>query len=81
MTGGAAGHAGRPASHPAGGPPAASRQLLSGLADARWVLADFGGLFGAFRGPIFNPKEVETQVRHIVNQTKEIWDKTGLRFD
>ena len=55
MTGGpagpagqAAGHAGRPAGHPAGGPPAASRQLLSGLAEARWVLADFGGLSGLF---------------------------------
>ena len=76
-----AGHAGRPAGHPAGGPPAASRQLLSGLAEARWVLADFGGLFWAFQGPIFNPKEVGTQVRRTVNQTKEIWDKTGLRFD
>ena len=69
MTGGtagpagqASGHAGRPVGHPAGGPPAASRQLLSGLAEARWVLADFGGLFGAFWGPIFNPKEVGTQV-------------------
>ena len=88
MTGGpagpagqAAGHAGRPAGHPAGGPPAASRQPLSGLAEARWVLADFGGLFGLVRGPIFNPKEAKTQVRNIVNQTKEIWNKTGLRFD
>ena len=69
MTGGAAGpagqaagHAGRPAGHPAGGPPVASRQLLSGLAEARWVLADFGGLFGAFHGPICNLKEVGTQV-------------------
>ena len=81
MTGGPASLAGRPAGHPAGGPPAASRQPLSGLAEARWVLANFGGLFWAFWGPFFNPKEVETQVRHTVNQTKEIWDKTGLRFD
>ena len=79
--GGAAGHAGRSAGHPTGGPPAASRQSLSGLAEARWVLADFGGLFWAFRGPIFNPKKVKTQVRHTVNQTKEMWDKMGLRFD
>ena len=61
--------------------PTASRQPPPGLAEARWVLADFGGLFGAFRGPIFNPKEVRTQVRHTMNQMKEIWDKIGLRFD
>ena len=61
--------------------PAVPRQPPLGLAEARWVLADFGGLFGLVRGPIFNPKEVGTQVRHTMNQTKEIWDKTGLRFD
>ena len=60
---------------------AALRQPLHGLAEARWVLADFGCLFGLVWGPIFNPKEVGTQVRYTVNQTKEIWDKTGLRFD
>ena len=54
---------------------------LQGLTEARWVLADFGGLFGLVWGSIFNPKEVETQVRYTVNQTKEILDKTGLRFD
>ena len=37
---------------------AALRQPLHGLAEARWVLADFGGLFGLVRGLIFNPKEV-----------------------
>ena len=57
------------------------RRPLPGLAEARWVLADFGGLFGLVRGPIFNLKEMGTQVRHTMNQTKEIWDKTGLRFD
>ena len=41
---------------------AASRQPLPGLAEARWVLADFGGLFGLVRDPIFNLKEAETQV-------------------
>ena len=41
---------------------AASRQPLPGLVEARWVLADFGGLFGLVWGPIFNPKEVGTQV-------------------
>ena len=72
---------GGPAGHAAGGPPAASRQPLHGLAETRWVLDEFEGLFGLVRGPIFNPKEMETQVRNTVNQTKEIWDKTGLRFD
>ena len=59
----------------------APRQPLSGLAEAGCVLPDFGGLFWAFWGPIFDPKEMGTQVRHTVNQMKEIWDKTGLRFD
>ena len=81
LTGGPAGLAGEEAGHAAGGPPATSRQPLPGLAEARWVLADFGGLFVLVRGLIFNSKEMETQVRNIVNQTKEIWDKTGLRFD
>ena len=77
MTGGpagpagqAAGHAGRPAGHPAGGPPAASQQPLPGSAEARWLLANFGGFFWAFWGPIFNLKEVGTYVRHTLNQMK-----------
>ena len=51
------------------------RQPLQGLAEARWVLADFGGLFGLVQGPIFNPKEVGTQVQYTVNQTKEFETK------
>ena len=39
---------------------------------ARWVLADFGGLFRLVRGPNFDPKEAGTQVENTVNQTKEI---------
>ena len=70
----AAGHAGRPAGHPAGGPPAASRQLPPRLGEF-WLTLE------AFQGLIFNLKEVGTQVRHTVNQMKEIRDKTGLRFD
>ena len=44
-------------------------------------LANFGGLFGLVQGPIFNPKEAGIQVQYAVKQTKEIWSKTGLRFD
>ena len=51
---------------------AASRQPLHDLAEARWVLADFGGLFGLVRGPIFILKKARTQVRYTVKQTKEI---------
>ena len=45
------------------------------------VLADFGHFFGVVRGPIFNPKDAGTQVRYNTKQTKQIWGKTGLRFD
>ena len=68
-----------------GGWPAAQvvglRQPPYSLAEARWVLANFRGLFELIRGPIFNPKEAETQVRYIMSQTKKIWRKTGLWFD
>ena len=73
--------AGWPTGSPAAGPPAASRQPLHGLAEARWVLVDFRGLFGLVWGPIFNPKDLGTQVRYTMKKTKEISDKTGLRFD
>ena len=43
----AADHAGRPAGHPAGGLPAASRQLLPRLGRG-WM--SFGLLWGPFRG-------------------------------
>ena len=81
LTGGPTGYAGWPAGFPAAGPSTASQQPLQDLAKARWVLADFGGLFGLVQGPIFNPKEARNQVQNTVNQMKEIWDKTGLRFD
>ena len=70
----------RPAVQP-GWPPATLWQPLHGLAEARWVLADFGGLFGLVRGPIFNLKDAGTQVQYTMKQTKEIWGKTGLLFD
>ena len=41
---------------------AVPRQPLPGLAEAWWVLADFGGLFKLVRGPIFNSKDMRTQV-------------------
>ena len=43
---------------------------LRGLAEARWVLADFQALFGLFWGLIFKLKEARTQVNHNMNQTK-----------
>ena len=55
-----------------GGAPVSLRQLFQGLAEAKGVLADFGGLFELVRGLIFNPKEAGTQVRNTMNQTKEI---------
>ena len=72
MTRGPADSTGWPAGSPATDPQVASRQSLHGLAEARWVLANFRGLFGLVRGLIFNPKETRTQVRYTVNQTKEI---------
>ena len=67
-----------PERRPSGCLPAAP---LHGWTEARWVLANFGGLFRLLRGPIFNPKEAGNQVQYIMNQMKEIWGKTGLRFD
>ena len=71
----------QPAGTAACNAPALSRQPPPGLAEARWVLVDFGGLFRFVWGPIFNLKDARTQVRYTVNQTKESLGKTGLRFD
>ena len=55
-----------------GWPPVALWQSLHSLARVRWLLANFGGLFGLVQGLIFNPKEAGTQLRNTMNQTKEI---------
>ena len=66
-----AGIAGEPAGCAGSRPPAVPWQPFHGLAEARWVLADFGGLFRLGWGSIFNPKE-EEKVRYTMKKMKEI---------
>ena len=53
-------------------------QPFHGLAEARWVLADTGILFGLVWGLIFKLKEVGTQVRYTVNQNEGNMKENGL---